>query len=101
MSLSRDEFEKLALEHFDAVDRVARTLTRSSAEADDLVQETYLRALKSWESFEMRSYGIKPWLFKILHNLHVTRAVREARQPKSIEDEHLQAIPNVDPASEA
>ena len=101
MPLSRDQFEQLALEQLDAVDRVARTLTRISAEADDLVQETYLRALRSWESFDLRSYGIKPWLLRILHNLHIARATRESRQPKAMEDEHLQALQdsaeNIDP----
>jgi RNA polymerase sigma-70 factor (ECF subfamily) len=96
MQLSRDQFEQLALEQLDTVDRVARTLTRISAEADDLVQETYLRALRSWESFELREFGIKPWLLRILHNLHIARATREKRQPKAIEDEQLQAVPESD-----
>ncbi len=87
------EFEKLALEHIDMVDRVARTLTRNSAEADDLVQETYLRALQAWSSFDLRSFGIRPWLLRILHNIHITRSTREAKQPKAVEAEQLQAFP--------
>src|SRR5262252_4798016 len=94
MKLTRDNFEQLALEHLDAVYRVAMSLARHSAEAEDLVQETYLRALKAADSFELREFGIKPWLFRILHNIHVARATREARQPKAIEDEHLQSIPD-------
>ena len=93
MKLTRDNFEQLALEHLDAVYRVARTISHNSAEAEDLVQETYLRALKAADNFELREYGIKPWLFRILHNIHVARATREAKQPKAIEDEHLQAVP--------
>ena len=93
MKISRAEFEKLALEQLDAVDRVARSLTRgSSADADDLVQETYVRALRAADSFDLQSFGIRPWLFRILHNLHTTRATREARQPRAIPDEHLQAF---------
>jgi RNA polymerase sigma-70 factor, ECF subfamily len=94
MDLSRDQFEKLALAELDNVDRVARSLTRASTEADDLVQETYLRAIRSWENFDLRDFGIKPWLLRILHNLHISRATREKKQPKAIEDEHLQALPD-------
>ena len=92
MKIPRAEFEKLALEQLDAVDRVARSLTRGSAEADDLVQETFVRALRAADSFDLQSFGIRPWLFRILHNLHTTRATRESRQPKAISDEHLQAF---------
>jgi RNA polymerase sigma-70 factor (ECF subfamily) len=92
MKLQRAEFEKLAIEQMDSVDRVARSLTRNGAEADDLVQETYLRAFRAADNFELQSFGIRPWLLRILHNVHVTRATRESRQPKAIEAEHLQAI---------
>jgi RNA polymerase sigma-70 factor, ECF subfamily len=92
MKISRAEFEKLALEQLDAVDRVARSLARNPAEADDLVQETYVRALRAADSFDLQSFGIRPWLFRILHNLHTTRATRESRQPRAITEEHLQSF---------
>jgi RNA polymerase sigma-70 factor, ECF subfamily len=92
VKLTREEFERVALEQIDMVDRVARTLTRNSAEADDLVQETYLRALRAWETFDLRSHGIKAWLICILQNLYLTRAAREARQPRAIEEQHLEAV---------
>lgn len=93
MSLSREHFERLALEHLDAVDRFARSLTRHSAESDDLVQETFLRALRSAESFDLRSFGMKPWLLRILHNLFLSRATREKKQPKAVDDEQLHTSP--------
>jgi RNA polymerase sigma-70 factor, ECF subfamily len=92
MKISRPEFEQLALEQLDAVDRVARSLTRGSSDADDLVQETFVRAFRAADSFDLQSFGIRPWLFRILHNLHTTRATRESRQPKAIPAEHLQAF---------
>ncbi|MDP9173263.1 MAG: sigma-70 family RNA polymerase sigma factor [Planctomycetota bacterium] len=94
MKISREEFERLALKQIDAVDRAARTLTKHSVEADDLVQETYCRAIKAWESFELQSFGIRPWLLRILHNLYVTRSKREARQPRATDSDHLQAMPD-------
>src|SRR3954467_96525 len=96
MKIERQEFERLPLEQLDAVDRVARTLTRNVAEAEDLVQETYLRAVRSADSFELNaSYGIKPWLMRIMHNLHVNRGLRERRQPKAMESEQLCAMPDL------
>jgi len=92
MRLSRDEFVRLALAEIDAVDRVARSLVRGAAEADDLVQETYLRALKSCDGFELQSFGIRPWLLRILHNLHVNRAKREQKQPAATAAEHLELM---------
>jgi RNA polymerase sigma-70 factor (ECF subfamily) len=92
MRLSRDEFVRLALAEIDAVDRVARSLVRGTAEADDLVQETYLRALKSCDGFELQSFGIRPWLLRILHNLHVNRAKREQKQPAATAAEHLELM---------
>ena len=97
MKLEREEFEKLAMEHLDMLYRIARRLTRDTASAEDLVQETFLRALRSRDSFELKEYGIRPWLLRIMHNLHVTRFKREKRQPTAIDEEHLQAIG--DPAS--
>jgi RNA polymerase sigma-70 factor (ECF subfamily) len=91
MNLSHDDFSALALAELDAVDRVARSLTRNSAEADDLVQETYLRALRAREQFQLKSWGIRPWLLRILHNTYVNRAKRERRGPMAMESEVLES----------
>ena len=92
MKLPRHEFEERALEQMDALDRLARTLTRNSVEADDLVQETYLRAFRASDRFELKSFGIRPWLFRIMHNLYNTRAVRENRQPRAVDSEFLNSV---------
>src|SRR5690348_12695575 len=95
MKLSKDEFERLALEHMDMLYRIARRITRNDvAAAEDLVQETYLRAFRGQESFDLQpEYGIKPWLLRIMHNLHFSRTGREKRQPTAIEGEHLANLP--------
>src|SRR5690349_126858 len=97
MQIDRDEFVRLALAELDSVDRVARSLTRDSAEADDLVQETYLRALRSHEGFDLKEFGIRPWLLRILHNVHVNRIKRSKRQPTALEAEVLDHAPAPDP----
>lgn len=90
-ALSRDDFIRLAMGELDAVDRVAKSLCRDKAEAEDLVQETYLRALRAHESFKLHEFGIRPWLLRILHNVRVNRVKREYRQPMAVEAEHLDA----------
>lgn len=89
MKLERKQFEALALEHLDMLYRVAKRMTRDSHRAEDLVQETYLRAFRSAAEFDLQSFGIRPWLIRILHNLHVSKGQRERRQPVLIDDDQL------------
>jgi RNA polymerase sigma-70 factor (ECF subfamily) len=88
---SGDAFEKLALEQMDTLYRVARRMTRDAERANDLVQETYLRAFRAKAGFELKEYGIRPWLLRIMQNLHFSRSGREQRQPMAMEDASLEA----------
>lgn len=83
-------FESLALPEMDLVYRVARRLAKNAHEAEDLVQETYLKAYKSFDRFELRDYGIKPWLLRILHNMFYNRATRAARAPVATDQQVLE-----------
>ncbi len=83
--MEREEFETLALKHMESVYRMALQLTRHPDEASDLVQETYLKALPASARFEEQGGGIRPWLFKILHNAFYTKVAKEARGPMSVE----------------
>lgn len=80
LTLERKKFEELSLEHLDAMFRMAMQLTRHPDEASDLVQETYLKALRFSVRFEESGGGIKPWLFKILHNVFYSRLAKAKRQ---------------------
>jgi RNA polymerase sigma-70 factor, ECF subfamily len=71
-------FERLVSEHDGALRRVARTLVRSPALADEIVQETWLAVIRSLHSFEERS-SLRTWIFRILVNTARTRGGREAR----------------------
>lgn len=73
-------FEALALPHLEVVYRVARRLTRNDHEAEDLVQETYLKAYRAFADLEVREYGLRPWLLKILNNTFLNRRARERKQ---------------------
>ncbi len=91
MKISAQQFEALVMEQMDMLYRVARRMTRDAHKAEDLVQETFLRAFKSAEGFDLQEYGVRPWLMRIMHNLHVSRGMREKRQPAAMADEHLEA----------
>src|ERR671937_3086677 len=78
----RVRFEEDALALSDQVYRVARHLVGSRDEADDLVQETYARAFRSWRSFTPGT-NLRAWLLRILTNLNIDRGRRIQRQPES------------------
>jgi RNA polymerase sigma-70 factor, ECF subfamily len=77
----RARFEEDALALADQVYRVARRLVGSREEAEDLVQETYARAFRSWRSFTPGT-NMRAWLFRILTNLNVDRGRRVQRSPQ-------------------
>lgn len=74
--LEQAQFRNLVLAELSAVHRLAVYLCRSRQRADDLVQETYLRAFKSADTYRQTDVGPRPWLFKILHNVWRTQAGR-------------------------
>ncbi|MBX3396080.1 MAG: sigma-70 family RNA polymerase sigma factor [Phycisphaerae bacterium] len=86
------DFERVALCHLDLVYRIALQLTGDVHTAEDLVQETFLRAHRAFDRFELREYGAKPWLLRILHNVFFTRCGTSARAPTMAEDMSLDDI---------
>jgi RNA polymerase sigma-70 factor (ECF subfamily) len=76
----RVRFEEEALALSDQVYRVARHLVRDREEADDLMQETYARAFRSWRSFTPGT-NLRAWLLRILTNLNIDRGRRQQRTP--------------------
>jgi RNA polymerase sigma-70 factor (ECF subfamily) len=96
---AKHTFEELAVPHFDALYRIARRLVRDEHAAEDLLQETYLKAYAGFKGFEMREFGIKPWLLKILHNTFLNRLAREGRTPRTTEQSILEEV--VDGAGES
>ncbi len=78
----RARFEEEALGLADQVYRVARRLVGSREEAEDLVQETYARAFRSWRSFTPGT-NMRAWLLRILTNLNVDRGRRIQRTPQT------------------
>src|SRR5437762_11826104 len=77
----RVRFEEEALELSDQVYRVARHLAASREDAEELVQETYARAFRSWRSFQPGT-NLRAWLLRILTNLNIDRGRRSQRAPQ-------------------
>jgi RNA polymerase sigma-70 factor (ECF subfamily) len=73
-------FEEEALELSDQVYQVARRLSGSREEAEDLVQDTYARAFRAWRSFQPGT-NLRAWLFRILTNLNIDRGRKIQRTP--------------------
>ena len=76
----RVRFEEDALALSDQVYRVARHMVGSREEAEDLMQETYARAFRSWRSFQPGT-NLRAWLLRILTNLNIDRGRRVQRTP--------------------
>jgi RNA polymerase sigma-70 factor (ECF subfamily) len=78
-------FRNAALPYLDDVYALARYLLRDSVDADDAVQECYLRALRHFDTY--RGPAIKPWLLAILKNVCMAEFARRNRQPAPAEVE--------------
>ena len=92
-SATRDgdlRFEAEALPYIDDVYRFALSLTRDAADADDVVQETFLRAYRSWHTFQPGS-DARRWLFTITRNVFLRSRERERRQV-DLEDGDLESL---------
>src|ERR1700748_572996 len=79
-------FEAEALASLDSLYRVALRLTRVPADAEDLVQETYLKAFRSADRFDPGT-NLRAWLFTILHNTARNRVRDRARDAVAIDSE--------------
>lgn len=85
-SSRRRAFEEVALIHLDRVYRMACRLCHGRALAEDLAQETYLRAFMYFHQFKLGT-NCRAWLFAILHNVFVRQMEREARQVLALDED--------------
>jgi RNA polymerase sigma-70 factor (ECF subfamily) len=82
-------FETDALASLDSLYRTALRLTRRPVDAEDLVQETYLKAFRSADSFQPGT-NLRAWLFTILHNTARNRARDRARDTVTVDSEAVE-----------
>src|SRR6266487_1616721 len=89
--VTRDEFERLAMKHVDPLYSAALRLTKNDRDAEDLVQDTFLRAYRFFEKFE-RGTNMKAWLFKILTNTFINRYRRTVKERSIVEGSEREAV---------
>lgn len=77
---SRAQLEQDAIAQIDALYRTALRMTRSSSDAEDLVQETYLRAFRSLHQFT-EGTNLRAWLFRIMTNTYINDYRKRQRRP--------------------
>ena len=84
----RKEFEAIALQHMNALYSAALRMAKDRTDADDLVQDTYLRAYRFFDRFEPGT-SIKAWLFTILKNTFINNFKKRAKTPEHVDFERL------------
>ena len=88
---TKQEFEELALAHLDPLYSAALRLTKNERDAEDLVQDTCMRAYRFFDKFE-RGTNIKAWLFKILTNTFINRYRRKVKERNVTEGSEREAV---------
>ena len=87
----REEFEQVALPHLNPLFNLALSLTRNRKDAEDLVQETFLRAFRFFDSYEPGTQ-IKAWLFRILRNAFINRYRAAKVRPEGVPFEKVESV---------
>ena len=90
---SRKGFEEAALEHLSSLYTAALRLTKNQADAEDLVQDTYLKAIKAFHKLE-EGFSLRAWLFKILTRTFIDKYRKKVKEPpmvgyEEVEEFHL------------
>ena len=93
------DFDDLIMEHLDMLYAVALRLTRNATDAQDLTQNTVLKALRFHNKFKQGTY-IKAWLLTILRNTFINEYRRKVRRPTFVELSGTEAAPNPNPDPE-
>ena len=88
MADNKESFEEIALVHMDALYSTALRLTRNTVEAEDLVQDTYMRAFRFYDKFQQGT-NFRAWIFKILTNTFINNYRKKARTPHQVEFEKV------------
>ncbi len=88
---AREEFEREALKHLDALYGAALRLTRSASDAEDLVQDSFVKAYRFYDRFEPGT-NMKAWLFRILTNTFINKYRRSTRERRVLEGREAEPV---------
>lgn len=84
----RTKFEELAYDHLDSLYSTALRMTRNTQEAEDLVQDSFLRAFRFFDKFELGT-NFRAWIFKILTNTFINNYRKKVRTPQKVDLEKV------------
>ncbi|MFN0157747.1 MAG: sigma-70 family RNA polymerase sigma factor [Bacteroidota bacterium] len=87
------EFEREALPHMDILYNFALRMTSNGLDAEDLVQETYLKAYRFWDKYE-KGTNIRAWLFRIMKNSYINRYRKESKDPETVDYDEIKDFYN-------
>ncbi|MHB8931066.1 MAG: sigma-70 family RNA polymerase sigma factor [Melioribacteraceae bacterium] len=83
------EFEKEAIPHMDAIYNYALRMTGDEDDADDLVQETFMKAFRFFDKFE-KGTNCKAWLFRIMKNSFINDYRKNTKEPNKVDYDDVQ-----------
>ena len=83
-----NEFQALAFEHVDSLYNTAVRMTKNALDAEDLLQDVYLRAFRFFHRFE-RGTNFKAWIFKILTNTYINQYRKKINKPYHVDLEKI------------
>ena len=87
------EFEREPLPHMDVLYNFALRTTGNADDAQDLLQETYLKAFRFWDKYE-KGTNIRAWLFRIMKNSYINRYRKETKEPDKVDYEDIENFYN-------
>ncbi len=87
----RRRFEDEALPHLDALYHTALRMTGNPSDAEDLVQDTYMKAHRFWDRYTAGT-NCKAWLYKILTNTRINQYVKRSKQPQQVNFDDVEPI---------
>ncbi|RPI00622.1 MAG: sigma-70 family RNA polymerase sigma factor [Calditrichaeota bacterium] len=94
------DFEAIAFQYMDSLYSTALRFTRNAEEAEDLVQDTYLRAFRFFDKFQ-EGTNFKAWIFKILTNTFINRYRKKVRTPQQVQlDKVAYGLENEEPVEQ-
>jgi RNA polymerase sigma-70 factor (ECF subfamily) len=85
----QQEFEREAVPHMELLYNYALRLTANADDASDLLQETFMKAYRFWDKYEIGT-NIRAWLFRIMKNSYINRYRRETKTPETVDYEDVQ-----------
>lgn len=86
---SQADFESIALVHIDSLYSYALRMTRNTSEAEDLVQESYLKAYRFWDKFQPGT-NCKAWLLKIMTNIFINKYREKMKEPQILNFDEIE-----------